>query len=687
LFQKIIINSPWYYFLICFLVGFIFSYLLYFRNKKNADVPKKINTTLLTLRFLSSSLAAFLLLNIFFKNIKNETQNPSILLAIDNSSSITALSDSGFIKKEFLENLSNFKKNIEKNFTVKTILFGANTQLAEKPTFIEKETDIENLISDVDNNYSNQNIGALILASDGIYNKGASPIYSVQKLGYPIYSIALGDTMEVKDVAIQKINHNQVAYLGNVFPIEVVVATKNYSGKEIMVSVTNNNQKLAQQLLKINSNTFLSTCNFTLNASATGVQPYTVSATLFDDEKNKLNNTQSFIIEVIDNREKILLLANAPHPDVAAIKDAILNSTTYEVDYGLAIENKKPVKPYSMVILHGYTAINQPLINECKTNNVPVWLINPTTTENLIGVKINASLNKYNDAEAAVNKTFGLFTISDELKKLIKDAPPLKTFFGNYSLSNSANTLINQQIGAVETENPILFFSETNGTKNAVFVGDGLWRWKLHDFSEHTTTILFNELISKSIQYLSVKSDKSFFRITAPKICNENEAVEMTAEVYNKSYELITESDVELTLTNSNSKKFNYTFSKTTNAYKLNIGMLSPGEYKYEAKVKVNNELFLKQGILVVKEIVSEKINTVANHQLLFQMANKTGGKLVFPNNLDTLEKELLTNQLIKPITYTQTSTNQLIELKWLVFILLSLLSAEWFIRKRFITI
>lgn len=669
------------------MVGFIFALFLYFKNKKNVDVPKKIITTLLVLRFITVSCIIFLLLNIFLKQVKNETQNPTILLAIDNSSSMIALADSTFIKNEFLKKLNIFKKNVSEKFLVKTILFGSKIDVKDQPTFNEKETDIDNLIFEVENNYSNQNIGALIIASDGIYNKGANPIYNVEKLGYPVYTIAVGDTNEIKDVAIQKINHNQVAYLGNNFPIEVIVSAKNFIGKEAMVSVFHNLQKTAQQLVKINSTNFLSTCNFTINADIAGVQRYSITTTILEGEKNIQNNSQSFIMEVIDNREKILILANTPHPDIAAVKDAILNCTTYDVEYGLINEFKKPIKPYSLVIIHGFNNNNQILINECKANNTPTWLINPTISDNLSGVKISASLNKFNDAEATFNKTFGLFNMSDEFKKFTKDLPPLKTFFGNYSLNNSANSLIYQRIGMVETENPILIFNESNGLKNAVLIGDGLWRWKLRDFAEHTNTNLFNEIISKSIQYLSVKSDKSFFRITASKICNENEPIELGAEVYNKSYELITEPDVVLKLINSDKKKFDYTFSKTSNAYKLNIGFLPAGEYKYEAKVKVNKELFVKQGLIVVKEIVSEKINTVANHQVLFQLANKTGGKLIYPNQLEILQIDILNNQLIKPITYTQTSTNPIIELRWILFALLTLLSLEWFIRKRFITI
>jgi hypothetical protein len=380
-------------------------------------------------------------------------------------------------------------------------------------------------------------------------------------------------------------------------------------------------------------------------------------------------------------------LATAPHPDIAAIKEAILNSTSYEVDYSLSSEFKKSIKPYSLIIFHGALTNQNTIINDCKINSIPFWIINPLSAENLSGVKINSAINKFNDAESYLNNSFGLFTISDELKKFVKELPAVKTFFGNYDLGNGSNVLIKQRIGSVETENPILIFSEINGLKNSVFIGDGLWKWRMRDFAEHTNHNLFNELITKSVQYLAVKSDKSFFRVSALKTINENETIEIDAEVYNKSYELITQPDVTLTLSNSDGKKFNYTFGKTTNAYKLNIGLLPFGEYKYDAKVKVNGELFVKHGSLIVKEIVSEKINTVADHQLLFSMAKRTGGKLFYKNELEKLESELLKNDQIKPITYSQNNTTSLIDLKWLFWLILIFLSIEWYFRKRYTSI
>ncbi len=637
------------------------------------------------LRFLSVSFILLLLLNVFLKQVTNETQNPIILLAIDNSKSMVMSYDSSFVKKEFVEKLNAAKQQIGKNFTVKTILFGGTGKAAEtNPDFSEKETDINNLLKDLENNYSNQNVGALILVSDGIYNKGANPVYSAEKLGYPVYTIALGDTNELKDVAIQKINHNQFAYLGNIFPVEVAITSKKFVGKEVTVSLLNKGIKKQEQKVKITSDNFLTACNFTLNADVGGIQKYTISVSLLEGERNIYNNSQSFLIDVVDNRYKVLFIANFPHPDISAIKEVISNNPAYEVKFSLTSDFKETLKLYSLVIIHGYSNNQAAIVTDCKNNNIPFWIINPVSPDNFEGLKVSASVNKQNDAEPYLNNSFGLFTISDDLKKFVKNLPAIKTFFGNYSAGNGINSLIYQKIGVVETENPILLFSEINGLKSAVFIGDGLWRWKMRDFEEHHNINLFNELISKSMQFLSIKSDKSFFRVTVPKIINENETVELDAEVYNKSYELITVPDVSLTLTNPEKKQFNSIFSKAGGLYKLNLGYLPAGEYKYEAKVKINNELFLKQGLIIVKEIIAEKINTVANHQLLFQVSNKTGGKMFYPNQIEKLQEFILKNRLIKPITYSTNQTKLIINMKWLFYIILLILSAEWFFRKRY---
>ena len=681
--MEFISNYPWYYTLLCFVAGFVFSALLYVRDKQNTERSKVLLYSLTALRFASISIISLLLLDVFIKRLVNETEKPVIILAQDNSSSLIAGKDSTEIKTEYTKALTTFVNAVKDKYDVKTYQFDSESKASESFDFKGKETDISKLFLDLENNYANKNIGAIILATDGIYNKGTNPLYSVSKFNTPIYTIALGDTIPLKDVWIQSINHNQVAYLGNSFPAEVLINAIDLKDKSITISITQGGKVLKSEVVTINSNNFSSTLNFLLEADKPGIQKYTVSISTLEEDKNKQNNTQSFVIDVIDNREKVLILANAPHPDIAAIEQSISSAQTYEVEVALINEFTKPLKPYSLIILHQVSVLPQRINNELIVNNQSVFLIGNELIGSRTGLNsIKNSDNRKNDVEASYQKQFPLFSLSNELQSYFKEFPAVKCNFTNNALPNNANILLAQKIGVVETETPLFVFYEANNVKTAVFFGDGLWKWRMRDFADHNNHNLFNELISKTVQYLSVKADKSFFRVFTKKIINENEAIDFTAEIYNQSYELVTEPDVTLILKDDKGKTYNYTFNKKQTMYSLSAGQFAAGEYSYEAKVKFGDKLYTKSGIVIIKEIVSEKINTVANHQLLFQIAKQSGGKLFYRNQLEQLQKEILSSESIKSITYSHKQLTDLVNLKWIFGIILLLLSTEWFLRK-----
>jgi hypothetical protein len=180
--MEFISNYPWYYTLLCLVAGFVFSAMLYVRDKQNAERSKTLRYSLAGLRFISISLIALLLLDIFIKRLVNETEKPVIILAQDNSSSIIAGKDSTELKTEYTKALTSFVNAVKDKYDVKSYQFDSESKASETFDFKGKETDISKLFLDLENNYANKNIGAIILATDGIYNKGTNPLYSIDKI-------------------------------------------------------------------------------------------------------------------------------------------------------------------------------------------------------------------------------------------------------------------------------------------------------------------------------------------------------------------------------------------------------------------------------------------------------------------------------------------------------------------------
>ncbi|MBR4624553.1 MAG: hypothetical protein IKO56_03335, partial [Alphaproteobacteria bacterium] len=69
-------------------------------------------------------------------------------------------------------------------------------------------------------------------------------------------------------------------------------------------------------------------------------------------------------------------------------------------------------------------------------------------------------------------------------------------------------------------------------------------------------------------------------------------------------------------------------------------------------------------------------------HTVLQKMSTTTGGKMYYPADLTTMSHDLITFRDAKPVIFTETTTAGLIELRWLFYLILILLTAEWFLRK-----
>ncbi|MEI6765653.1 MAG: hypothetical protein WCM76_08425 [Bacteroidota bacterium] len=675
----------------CVILGIGYAALLYYKER-GTDFKKKLRILLFTLRALAVTIIAFLLLSPLVKIIARTTEKPLIIIAQDNSQSVVIGRDSTFMKSDYRNKLKTLTDRLAETYEVRSFTFG--DKISDKPeySFNEKQTDLSALFDDLASRYANRNVGALILATDGLYNKGASPVYAAEKFRFPVYGIALGDTSIQKDVILTKVNYNRIVYLGNDFPIEAVVTANKCGGSKSNLTVTKDGKVLFTKTIDITGENYIETVNLQLEAATPGVQHYRVSLSPVTGEISHLNNSEDIFIEVLDGRQKVLLLAGAPHPDIAALREAIESNKNYEVEVAFANDFNKPLSGYNLVILHQLPLRNAPMpasLANMAQVKVPLLYIIGNASDLLsfsnlkTGLSIVQSTQKADEAQPLISNDFALFTISEAARKVIPNFPPLSVPFGDFKTSNSVNVLFYQKIGSVSTRKPLIMFSEQPESRIGIVAGEGLWKWRLNDYLQTGNHNTFDELCGKMVQFLSVKEDKGLFRVICKHSFAENEAVELDAEVYNDSYELINEPEVSVVIQNADKKKFNFTFSKTQKSYHLEAGMFPVGEYEYSAQVKVGDKVLQKNGVFTVSALNVEAVNLVADHKLLYSLANKHDGKVVFPSDMDKLQDMLKARDDIKSVSYTRKRFNDVVNLFWVFLLILGLLSTEWFLRKR----
>jgi hypothetical protein len=138
----------------------------------------------------------------------------------------------------YREAVQRLTQAMGEKFEVQSYSFGNEVRQPIDFKYNDKVSNCSELLDELYDVYANQNLGAVILATDGIYNEGSNPMYASTKLNVPIYSIALGDTTKRRDVSIKKVYSNRIVYLNDKFTVEVDVAAQNCKGERLSLTVS-----------------------------------------------------------------------------------------------------------------------------------------------------------------------------------------------------------------------------------------------------------------------------------------------------------------------------------------------------------------------------------------------------------------------------------------------------------------
>lgn len=675
----------------------LYALSLYINDKRIKENKKWLPYILGVLRFTSILGVLFLLLSPLLKTFITETEKPQIIIAKDVSSSVVNSSS-----QETLESvdkaLLGFKNSISERFDIVELEFGENISFGASDSLNVQSTNLSKPLEYISDAYEDQNLGAIVLVTDGIYNEGKNPIYADIQMTAPIYPIALGDTTKRTDLLVKNVLHNRIVYLNDKFLIETDIQAYNSIGSKSTVTlykVENGKQiKIESQAFSIDKNNYFKSFQFEVEANQIGNVKYLVSVNRINNEISRSNNSRNIYVEVLDARQKILLLSDAPHPDVKAIKTIINSNKNYEVDIAYAKNISSSIKSYDLVILHNLPSAKNsitPQLDEINKYKKPTFFIVGGNTDmgkfnkaqNVI--TISGGTKSTNNVTPIINKEFSYFTVSDEVSSKIEGFVPLKAPFGEYKLGDGTKTLLSQKIGSVETQYPLLAYSDLNNHKQTVLSGEGLWRWKLIEYLDTQDNNVTKEVISKTIQYITQKDDKRQFRVfTNKNNYKENESVLIDAQLYNENYELVNTPEANLTITNSSGENFDYTLSKTNNYYFIDAGRFPEGNYNFSSSTSFNGKNLKSNGKFSVQSIIKEQYDLTAKHDVLHQLSEKFGGEVIYPTTLDKLNSLIASNDSIKPIMYQKAETKSLLNWRWLLAGILLLLIIEWFLRRYF---
>jgi hypothetical protein len=682
--------QPLWLALLCMGLGVGAAWLLYIRA--GAELPPPVRRVLFVLRALSIALVAFFLLEPLVRSEERELRKPVLVLAHDGSASLVAAGDTAFLYGPYRTALEQVQRELGDRFEVRSFTYGAGVEEGLRFAQDRPRTDIGALLRAVHERFAGSELGAVVLDGDGIQNQGRDARLEATRLGVPVHTVLLGDTTVHPDLVLKGVEHNAITYLGNSTPVLVRVQADHLAGRRTVLELRQGERVVAEREVVITGDPFLQEVMLELKPDAAGPQRYVARLRPVDGERAAGNNSQSFVVDVLDDRQRIVLLAAAPHPDLGALRQALSQTEGYSIELHFAGQADPDLKGADLLVLHGLPSPRHPLaglLDRAAALKIPALYIAALGTDlSALGrlqraVGIAGGRPAVTDAQAAVQRDFPLFTLEDELVAALERFPPLQVPFAQYSTGRGGQALALQRIGMVRTNEPLLVFAQDEGRREGFIVGEGLWRWRMADHQLHGDHRRTDKLFHRMVQFLALKVNKEPFRVTHAAGYGSDEPVLFSAELYNANLEPVNTPEVQLSVSDSVGRVVNYAFDRTGNTYSLNAGRMAPGTYEWKAVTTFNGRALGRSGQFHVEEPQLERNNTVADHGLLRDLAALTQGEALPGTRISELVSLLEARPDLAARSYLRTRFSDLIGLRTLFFVVLTLLATEWVLRRR----
>ncbi|WP_268224141.1 VWA domain-containing protein [Sinomicrobium oceani] len=632
------------------------------------------------LRFLSVYAILLLLINPEFRKITVYEEKPELAIVADNSSSIPYLNQQQQLG-ELLTALRQDKELAEK-FSIHDYTFGTQLRDGGNNDFKDRHTDLSQALKIFRDIYRDKK-GAVIMLTDGNQTYGEDYTYTSRNFPVPVYPVVLGDTTIHEDLRISRLNVNRYAYYKNKFPVEVIL---NYEGKSDVQSVfriRSGNNTVFSRKVNFSEEKRSEIIEIHLDAATKGSLTFHAELVPLDDEKNTRNNIKEFGIEVIDQKTEVLIVSAMTHPDIGTLKKSIESNEERNVTISKPELPVSRIDNYQLVILYQPNTRFEKVMQHIEKTGKNTFIISGIHTDwdFLNKAQHNFTRDPGNfteEAQGSFNASYPVFALDDIG---FSQLPPLRVLFGDVAIHHPYETILFQQTEGIATLNPLLLTTENNHKKTALLLGEDLWKWRMQDHLKNGNADQFDKFVSKLVFYLASNKKRDRLETAYETIYDGTSPVVISAQFFDNNYVFNPEASLHIRVTDKEkSTSRNYPMLLRGNYYEADLSDLEAGAYTFG--VRVDGENIQHSGQFRILEFDVEQQYTRANAAALRKLAGHSGGMVSYQKVSDSLYLTLTRSDLFKPVQKSKEEKVPLVDWRILLFIIILLLSAEWFLRK-----
>ncbi len=296
--------------------------------------PRLRRAVLLTLRGLSALVLAALLVEPGLLRVQTARVKSRFLLLVDRSRSMALPATAGAGAGTRAEAVARWARenpvglaDLAARFQLEVASFGDENQALDvgqlgvplSPT--GRHTDLLGALSAGAQSSGSQTralAGALVI-SDGADNAQLGSGVrepeerALRRLEAPINTLSVG-TVGLRDLAISALHVDDFAFVRNPLTLEVTLRSQGFGAERVPVTLSRGNQVVASQTATLDGSG-LTQVKLTFTPDQTGDFVYTVSVPVFPGEVLADNNQRAFVLKVIRDRVRVLLVCGHPSWD------------------------------------------------------------------------------------------------------------------------------------------------------------------------------------------------------------------------------------------------------------------------------------------------------------------------------------------------------------------------------------
>ncbi len=667
------------------------------------------------LRGVALALIVVLLFEPAVRLVASQFRPPVVAVLVDNSQSMNIDDHSGRRFDELQRALAAIRSESFGDASIRYYPIGTTMgkQITDSDSlsFSEEATNLSEPLKILGDIKDKENISAIVVLTDGVYNIGRNPLYEAERTGIPLYAVGIGDSSDHQDVLVSSVAANEIVYNESEAPVDVGIRSSGYGGQRVDVSIFDGATILAKKSLSLEKGTREYSVRLSYFPAGEGTRKYVVRVSPLEGELTLKNNSKTFFVRVLKSRLRVFILAGAPTPDVASIRKTLSEDPALLVDARTQKSGQDFFEgslsasqldsadciitidfPISTTTQSTLDMLRHAILERAK----PLFFIGGSSIDYRMLMSIGSVL-PFTASDIRTSEEFVFYSrVQAQGTHPVVDLgnignaawdrlPPLYRREATYRTKIEATTLAHMRIQGVVLQDPLLSARSVQRQRSLAFVGYGLWRWRLMAQSTPETEHLLATFLSNSVRWLTTREEQKPVRITAGKNSFfQNEPVDFQAQVYDGSARPVNDARVEVTILEKE-KRFNLLLLPIGNGrYEGQIASLGPGDYTFNGSATGGGISYGQdQGRLTVGELNLEFQETRMNIGLLRQLAERTGGTFLPSADAGKLNEEILRGPEMRSREVITGSSIELWNWQYTLAVIVLLLFLEWFLRKR----